>query len=452
MSRSGATETDPSGRRSALSADQLRTERSIALIRIAVVVVVGGVYLSSIGIRRPLGPLAVSILAIVAAYSLWMLLARPYQWVSPARFQAATLLVDAAFITLWCKATGGAASEFWTLYLIAVIAVAMRFDLVETLGAALGLALLYVVTMSMDSGLPHTSLLTRPPLMLITGFAVGLLARERRIDERQRDEVTQVAEERSRALAEEQALVERLRQVDLAKTEFVAVASHEFRGPLAAILGVVSTLRAHDQELEPEVRAELLGAAADQAERLARLVDDLLTVSRIDEGVLPLDVQPVHPRRLIFEAMQASGTADLVSVETGSVERVWCDVDRIVRVLTNLLDNAKKFSPAGGAIFASVSEGESAVTFSVRDEGPGIPPDQREEIFQRYRRLMVSPDNPGAGLGLYISRCLVEAHGGEIRVVEAPGGGAEFVFSLPKAPAAEPRAHAEYPLAQAVVS
>ena len=418
-----------------LSPNQLRTERSIAIIRIAVILVVAAVYLSSIGIRRPLGPLAIAILTLAAVYALWTLLAKPYESMPGTRFQAATLLADAAFITLWCKATGGPSSEFWTLYLIAVIAVAMRFDLLETLAAALALAVLYVAVMSIAGGLARTSLLTRPPLMLITGFAVGVLARERRLDEQQREALARIAEESSAALAEEQALVARLRQVDLAKTEFVAVASHEFRTPLAAILGVVSTLRAHGDELEPDVRAELLDGAAAQTQRLARLVDDLLTVSRIEDGALPLDLQPVHPQRLIYEAVQASGTADLVSVKTGGVERVVCDADRIVRVLTNLLDNARKYSPPGGTIFVAVSEDDDAVRFGVRDEGPGVPTAHREEIFERFRRLMDgSSQKPGTGLGLYISRCLVEAHGGEISVREAQGGGAEFVFTLPKRP------------------
>ncbi|HZP90897.1 MAG TPA: ATP-binding protein [Actinomycetota bacterium] len=428
-----------------LSPNQLRTERSIAIIRIAVILVVAAVYLSSIGIRRPLGPLAIAILALAALYALWTLLAKPYESVPGTRFQAATLLADAAFITLWCKATGGPASEFWTLYLIAVIAVAMRFDLLETLAAALALAVLYVGVMSINGGLPRTSLLTRPPLMLITGFAVGVLARERRLDQQQREALARIAEESSAALAEEQALVARLRQVDLAKTEFVAVASHEFRTPLAAILGVVSTLRAHGDELDPDVRAELLDGAAIQAERLARLVEDLLTVSRIEDGALPLDLQPVHPQRLIYEAVQASGTADVVSVKTGGVERVLCDADRIVRVLTNLLDNAQKYSPPGGTIFVAVAEDEETVTFSVRDEGPGVPAAHREEIFERFRRLMDGSQKPGAGLGLYISRCLVEAHGGEISVREGQGGGAEFVFTLPKHPVGRVLVTAEHP-------
>lgn len=281
--------------------------------------------------------------------------------------------------------------------------------------------------------------------MLITGFAVGVLARERRLDQQQREALARIAEESSAALAEEQALVARLRQVDLAKTEFVAVASHEFRTPLAAILGVVSTLRAHGDELDPDVRAELLDGAAIQAERLARLVEDLLTVSRIEDGALPLDLQPVHPQRLIYEAVQASGTADVVSVKTGGVERVLCDADRIVRVLTNLLDNAQKYSPPGGTIFVAVAEDEETVTFSVRDEGPGVPAAHREEIFERFRRLMDGSQKPGAGLGLYISRCLVEAHGGEISVREGQGGGAEFVFTLPKHPVGRVLVTAEHP-------
>ncbi|HEX9121878.1 MAG TPA: ATP-binding protein [Actinomycetota bacterium] len=335
-------------------------------------------------------------------------------------------------ITLWTHATGGPSSEFWTLYLIAVISVALRFDLLETLGAALGLALVYVVLMSLDGGLPSASALSRPALMLITGFAVGVLAQQRRLHQERQEALTRLIEERTQALSDEQALTARLRQVDLAKTEFVAVASHEFRTPLAAILGVISTLRSHGDSLAPEIRIELLDGASAQASRLARLVDDLLTVSRIEDGVLALEVQPVHPERLAFEAAQASGTAGRVVLELNGVERVYCDADRIIRVLTNLLDNARKYSPAVGRIFLTVTEGLREVTFSVRDEGPGIPRERREEVFDRFRRLVDRPEKPGSGLGLYITRALVEAHGGTIRVEEAPSGGAEFVFTLPR--------------------
>ncbi|MGH2658794.1 MAG: ATP-binding protein [Actinomycetota bacterium] len=419
--------------RGGLSPEELRTERSVALIRMAVVLVVAIVYLNSGGMARITGRLAVSILALAALYSVWSLLARPHETVWANRFRAAVFLADAVLITMWCLATGGPASEYWALYLIAIIAVAMRFDVLETLFSALGLAVLYVLVMSVSGGLSRTALLSRPALMLITGWAVGALAKQRRTNQDQREVLVQIAEDRSRALAEEQAMVTRLREVDLAKTEFVAVAAHELRTPLATILGVMGTLRTHRDDLDPSIREELLEGAQVQAQRLARLVEDLLTVSRIEDGALRLDVRPANLGEMIAEAVQASATADIVRVELNGIAEVHCDRDRMVRVVTNLLDNARKYSPPDGHVFITVTEDERFVTFGVRDQGPGIPKEQREEVFERFRRLADEPDRPGSGLGLYIARCLVEAHGGSIRVEESAGGGAEFLFTLPKA-------------------
>jgi len=421
------------------AAETFGTERTIALIRVAVVAVVAAVYLSSIGIQRSFGSLALGILALSAVYSLWVVLARAYESQIGARFRAASVMADFALISLWTHATGGPESEFWTLYLIVVIAVALRLDLVETLGAALAMAMVYVAMMSVLGGLPASSLLARPSLMVITGFAVGVLAGQRRAHEQEKTALERLAEERFRALEEEQEIVARLRELDVAKTEFVAVASHEFRSPLSTIIGVLGTLRRHGQLIEPEVRDELLEGAEAQAMRLSRLVEDLLTVSRIEAGSLPLDVQPVHPERLVLEAGRASRTSDVVRPQLNGVHRVSCDADKIVRVLSNLLDNARKYSPPGSPIELSVLEDEAVVRFSVRDSGPGVPHEERERVFDRFRRLVDGREPAGgSGLGLYISKCLVEAHGGTIRVDEADGGGAEFVFELP-VPGAVPR-------------
>lgn len=431
-----------------LSPEARRTERTIALMRIAVIAVVAAVYLSSIGIERKLGPLALSILVLAALYGLWTLLARPYETRFPGRYRAATLIVDAALITLWCDATGGSASEFWTLYLLVLIAVAMRFDLMETVAAAVAVALLHVAVMSVDGGLTTRELLFRPALMLIFGFAVGVLASQRRLHQEQQEAAELVAEERGLALAEEQATVEQLRRADMAKSEFVAVASHEFRTPLAGILGVLSTLRSRGELLDPVLRNELLEGATTQASRLARLVDDLLTVARIEDGALRADVQAANPAQLAIEAAQASGTVEILDFELAGVRNVDCDADQIVRVLANLLDNARKYSPPGARVVLAVKDFGTSVRFCVRDHGPGVPAECRASVFERFRRLTDEPRTPGAGLGLYISRCLVEAHGGRISVDEAPGGGAEFSFTLPKLgggsgpgrPAREPRA------------
>lgn len=409
----------------------LRTERSIALLRAGVLIVATGIYVASIGIRRSIGPLALSILAVAAVYSLWMLLARPYERYAPARFGAAALVLDAGLITLWCYGTGGPRSEFWTLYLMVIISVAMRYDVLEVVGSALGLAALYVAVMAVGGGLPASSLLLRPTLILMTGFAVGVLARQRRTSQEERAVMEGLAEERRRALAEEQAFVERLRQVDLAKTEFVAVAAHEFRTPLAAIVGVLGTMLTRGDSLDPAVKAELLEGASAQARRLSRLVEDLLTVSRIENGALPIELRIEDAEHLVMDAVRSAGMENVTSVELNGVEWVTCDADRLVRVLTNLLDNARKYSPPGATVSLTVGCGDGVVRFAVADRGPGIPSEQRERVFDRFRRLTDSSETPGTGLGLYIARGLVEAHGGIIRVDEAEGGGAEFVFTIP---------------------
>jgi two-component system sensor histidine kinase KdpD len=268
--------------------------------------------------------------------------------------------------------------------------------------------------------------------MVITGFAAGVLSQQRHVHRRRGAEFQAVAEERSRELTEERAEVERLRRVDLAKSEFVAIAAHEFRTPLAAVIGVLGALRDHGTALPEDQRSEIIDGAAAQAARLARLVDDLLTIARIEDGVVRLDLRPTDPRDLLAEATEAAGMADRLVVTVGEVGEVRCDRDAIVRVLTNLLDNARKYSPIGSSVGVTVDAEGDRVRFAVADEGTGIPEDERAEVFERFRRLDGGSSKPGTGLGLYICRGLVEAHGGTIAVGDGPGGGAEFSFTLPR--------------------
>ena len=348
------------------------------------------------------------------------------------RARVVTLITDILLITLWVQATGGPRSEFWTLYLIVVVSAALRFRLTETLGIALGVTVLHLsVSWAQDGGLARDQLIYRPALMLATGFAVGVLAYQRAVNRRERNALEALVQSRGHELGQERAEVERLRRVDLKRSEFVAVAAHEFRTPLAAVLGVLSTLKTHGDALEPAVKIELIEGAQAQAERLARLVDDLLTASRIEDGVLRLHPERVKPRVLVADAERASGTADRVQVELHRVDPVVCDADAIVRVLTNLLDNAKKYSPENAPIVISVTQNHEAVRFAVRDAGPGVRTEDRDAVFERFRRLGAN-SKPGAGLGLYITRGLVEAHGGTVTIGDAPEGGAEFAFTLPR--------------------
>jgi signal transduction histidine kinase len=409
----------------------LRTERSIALIRVVVLAVVAAIYVSGIAIETSLGPPAIAILCMACAYAVVCLVAFAKEETVSFRVRAITLMIDVGLVTLWIQATGGAESQFWSLYVIVVLSVALRFGMLETMGAAIGLAILHSSMLTGATGIERTELVYRPTLIVVAGFAVGVLSHQRAVQRRERKKAQVLAEERTQELGQERAEVARLRRVDLARSEFVAVAAHEFRSPLAAIIGVLSTLRTRGDSLQSWVREELIDGASGQAQRLARLVEDLLTISRIEDGVLRLSMEPVNARDLIMDAARASRTAERVHVELGRVGSIVCDVDAVIRILTNLLDNARKYSPDGAWITLAVSQDDERVSFAVRDAGPGIPPQEREAIFERFRRAEGS-GKPGTGLGLYISRGLVQAHGGELSVGDAREGGAEFSFWLPR--------------------
>ncbi len=412
--------------------DALRTERWISVVRLAVVLVVVGIDALSRFAGGQHGGLRIAVLALALVYAIGGLFAfGPHEPSTAVR--TLVLLLDTAFVTAWVLVTGGAASDQWALYLIVVISAGMRYDLPVTMGVAAGLDVLYGALLFADGGLPRELVMHRLSLVLITGFAVGVLAQQRALHRRRGRELQAEVEARGRELSVHRAEVERLRRVDLAKSEFVAVAAHEFRSPLAAIIGVLSALRDHDGALTAQHRLELIDGAAAQARRLARLVDDLLTVSRIEDGALRLTLVPTEPRKLLTEAAQASGMTGRLVISIGRVGKVRCDPDAIIRVLTNLLDNARKYAPPDSKVRIVVEEEGEMVRFRVADEGPGIPPEQREGIFERFRRLEEGAAKPGSGLGLYICRGLVEAHGGTISVGEAEGGGAEFTFTLPRA-------------------
>ena len=407
----------------------LRTKRTIAALRICVLAVVLVIFLGSDGIRSDTGPGAVAILIGASVYALVSLMISALGEGSSVPGRGVTLALDVALVTAWVFATGGGESEFWTLYLIVIVAVALRFGIVETVGVALGLAVLNVIVLAQGGGM-WTLRLYRPTLLLVAGFAVGVLSLQR-VDQRQkRAQMEAIAESTARQLGRERAEVERLRAVDLARTEFVGVAAHELRTPLAAILGVLTTLKDHGAALDDEVRVELIEGAESQAERLSRLVEDLLTVSRIQDGVLRLAMMPVEADDLIADAARASGTRDRLRRQVVPSGPIVCDADAIVRVLTNLFDNARKYSPADTPIVVSVTANERRARFEVRDAGRGVAEADREAIFERFRRADDS-GAPGAGLGLYISRGLVRAHGGELEVGDAPEGGASFSFWLP---------------------
>ena len=229
------------------------------------------------------------------------------------------------------------------------------------------------------------------------------------------------------------------RTLERLKSDFISTVSHELRTPLAAIYGAAMTVRRGGPGID-ERRGELLDVIAAEAERLARTINDVLWASRLESGTLHVSIESCDPAELL-EGVVASARTHLppnLELELGDangVPRVAADPDRVRQVLSNLLDNAVKYSPDGGVIRLSVEGDGGRVRFVVRDEGLGIPPGERQRIFEKFYRLdpNLTRGVGGTGLGLYICRELVERMGGRLSVTANDDGGSSFAMELPTA-------------------
>ncbi|HEU4328509.1 MAG TPA: response regulator [Roseiflexaceae bacterium] len=228
-----------------------------------------------------------------------------------------------------------------------------------------------------------------------------------------------------------------LRQAERLKSDFVALVSHELRTPLTAIQGCVQTmLRANDPPEAARSR-EFLHIIAEQGERLQELIDNLLSLSQVEAGALRLRRETVQPGVVLSSALrQLHDRLSGLRVQTDlpdSLPPVSADARRIEQVLLNLLDNARKFAPPGSLLTVAAVAQEHVVRISVCDQGPGVPAEARERIFERFYQIEqpTTRNIGGSGLGLAICKAVVEAHGGQIGVEDAPGGGAAFWFTLP---------------------
>lgn len=244
----------------------------------------------------------------------------------------------------------------------------------------------------------------------------------------------QLAVTARRALEKEQEAA-LARRSDGMKTALLRAVSHDLRTPLASIKASVSGLRQADAAYTEEDRAELLAAIEEESDRLDRLVGNLLDASRLEAGAMTLHKDPQDLRELVravvarLQPMLAQRPIKLSIPD--DLPLVPCDYAQIDHVLTNLLENAARHTPAGTAVEVSLSCDDEAVRVAVADHGTGVPAVDRERVFLPFER---GPTRVGgSGLGLAIARGLVEANGGRLSVDEAPGGGAQFTFTLPLA-------------------
>jgi two-component system sensor kinase FixL len=240
----------------------------------------------------------------------------------------------------------------------------------------------------------------------------------------------------------EEAVQAAQREADRLKDEFIAIAAHELRNPLAALKGFadmlrVQTARGHGPPLA-EWQQEAIEDINQAATRLAELTDDLLDVTRLQAGKLDLHIAPhdlVALARRVVARQQTLTKRHMLTLAT-SPAQIMLNIDalRMEQVMNNLISNAIKYSPDGGEIAIAIraEEGADDVTLSVGDHGIGIPQSEQARIFGRFARAENAQGIGGTGLGLYLCRALVESHGGSIRFMSTEGAGSTFIVTLPR--------------------
>jgi two-component system phosphate regulon sensor histidine kinase PhoR len=232
------------------------------------------------------------------------------------------------------------------------------------------------------------------------------------------------------------------RLVEQMKSGFVSTVSHQLRAPLTSIYGFAETLLRHDINFSDEERRTFLQYVASESERLTAIVDTLLNVARLEAGDLHVELAPIDLRALVADVVENADAAVLnghefvVELPDEPLE-AQADDEKLRQVLINLVDNAVRYSPAGGRVVISArpKSEEGTVEVAITDEGMGIPQAEHDLIFSKfYRRAELgNQEGMGAGLGLFIAEGLVSAMGGRMRVSSVEGEGSSFAFELPLA-------------------
>jgi len=239
-----------------------------------------------------------------------------------------------------------------------------------------------------------------------------------------------------RAYGAERKTVEELRRLSALRADFVSLVSHELRTPMAAVIGAARTLQQRWRELSPEHRESFLDLIAGETNRLADLIGDVLDTSRIEAGTFSFRFAEVDLGRLVTDAVATAQVGqDEVQLRADvrpPLPEIRGDGERLRQVLTNLIDNAIKYSPAGAEVEVRAYQEDGLVRIDVRDSGPGIAKDDQKLIFEKFGRVTGSgATRPGTGLGLFIARSIAEAHGGALDVDSAPDQGSTFTLELP---------------------
>ncbi len=239
----------------------------------------------------------------------------------------------------------------------------------------------------------------------------------------------------NRRMARRIASLEAQRQLARMQDEFVSTVSHELRTPLGFIKGYVTTLLREDTDWDEETRKQFLSIIDDESDRLRELIDNLLDSSRLQTGTLKMTFAPTSLSPILNDVVQRTISLYPEMRLTTELDEVIPEIEidgtRIAQVLENFITNAHKYAP-DSPVNIQVRGNDQRLRVSVIDQGPGIPTEHVPHLFERFYRVPeTSSSVRGTGLGLYICRKIVEAHGGEIGVESKPGQGSKFYFTLP---------------------
>jgi signal transduction histidine kinase len=231
--------------------------------------------------------------------------------------------------------------------------------------------------------------------------------------------------------------ITRFREAEELKSTFVSVISHELKTPVALIKGYVGTLRREDATWNRDIVQDSLQVIEEEADRLTELIENLLDASRLQSGTLSLtrsDVTLAQTAERIAARFRTQTNIHTIVVDISpDFPIIFGDEKRLEQVFYNLLSNAVKYSPNGGEIRIAGQTRREQVIICISDQGPGIAPEDIPHVFDRfYRSPETSRKTKGAGLGLFLARAVIEAHGGRVWVDPKPGNGARVCFSLPR--------------------
>lgn len=334
-------------------------------------------------------------------------------------FDIGVVLVDTIAVSIGLALTEGASSDFFLLYFVVMFLGALTERLGVVVGAAVLISVVHMYTVGSFIGYEHLideGYILRIPFLLVVALFFGHLV-----------ENTQSAE---KAAAE-------ARQRETMKTEFLASVTHDLKNPLGLIESMAAALLAGERGPLAEPQADLVRRIHANSHRVISLSLNLLDAARVEAGMLTLQRTPARLADVVEDAVALSrsaadskGVSLGVAVEPG-LPAIEIDFMQMGRVVSNLLDNAIKYTPTGTAVLVSVSREDDSLLLAVHDDGPGIPQGELEKVFEKYRRRAGSNRIHGSGLGLFIVRHLVEAHGGRVTAQSIDGEGTSITVRLP---------------------